>query len=73
MFVYLPNTSHFIHVKPVRQKKWTFQIPVALPVKTSPDYVVKVDSDWLESCRWGELLFKMYRASWLDKNTIIHN
>ena len=22
---------------------------------------------------WGELLFKMYRASWLDKNTIMHN
>ena len=21
----------------------------------------------------GELLFKMYRASWLDKNTIMHN
>ena len=22
---------------------------------------------------WEELLFKMYRASWLDKNTIMHN
>ena len=24
IFVYLPNTSHFIHFQSVRQKKWNF-------------------------------------------------
>ena len=49
MFVYFPNTSHFIHFQSVRQKKLNIHNKtnkyryVVLPVKTSPDYVVKED------------------------------